>query len=304
MSRAGRSGAVLAACLLIGSAAFAAPSADDAKKAQDAFTRATKEFQSGDYRAAARDFEEAYRLKPHHDPLWNAARSWQRAGEGVRAANLYAKYLHEAPAGTKDRDTATAALGELAGKLGKILAHASGPTDLQIDGAPSEPDGVYVAPGEHVVSGTYEGKPVRKSVTLAAGQTLSVTLEPPPPPPVVVAPPPPSPEPAGFHLPWVVVAAGGVLTLAAGGVTVWSGLDSRARRDEFRAHYDDGTASQDELDEGKATQLRTNVMIGVTAGLAALTGVAALFVDWRGTNGASALSVQPSFGGVVVRYTR
>ncbi|MFO0741836.1 MAG: hypothetical protein U0270_38425 [Labilithrix sp.] len=293
-----------AVCMLLGSAAFAAPGDDDSKKAQDAFIRATREFGAGDFRAAAQDFEEAYRLKPHHDPLWNAARSWQRAGESVRAANLYARYLRLAPAGTKDRDTATSALTELSAKLGKITAHSSGPTELKVDDQPNDPDGLYVTPGEHVVSGLHEGKPVRKSVTLSAGQTLSVTLEPPPPPPtIVVAPPPARPErPPGFHLPWIVVAVGGALTLGAAGVTVWSGLDSRTKRNEFRDRYDDGTATQDELDDGKATQTRTNVLIGVTAGLAALTGISALFVDWGGSSKAS-LAVQPSLGGLVVRYT-
>lgn len=296
--------AALVACLLVGSAAFAAPSDDDSKKAQDFFSRATKEFQGADYRAAAQDFEEAYRLKPHDSPLWNAARSWQRAGEDVRAANLYVKYLREAPVGTKDRDTATAALAQLSAKLGKIVAHSSGPTDLKIDEAANDPDGVYVPPGEHTVSGTYRGKPIRKSVTVTAGQTLSVTLEPPPPPPPI-APPPPPPKPEGLHVPFLVFAAGGVLTLAAGGVMVWSGLDSKSKRDRYREDYNAGTATRDQLDAGNATQLRTNVLIGVTAGLGALTAASAFFVDWNGSTSKSrtGLSVQPTLGGLNIRYS-
>lgn len=296
--------AALAACLFFGAPASAAPSDEDSKKAQDFFARGTKEFQANDFRAAAQDFEEAYRLKPHHSPLWNAARSWQRAGEDVRAANLYLRYLREAPAGTKDRDTATAALGELGAKLGKIVLHASGPTALEVDERANDPDGVYVAPGEHTVSGTFEGKPVRKSITVAAGQTSSVMLEPPPPPPKA-APPPPAPKPEGFHVPLLVVVAGGVLTVAAGGVMVWSGLDSKSKRDEFRNKYDAGTATQDDLDAGKATQLRTNLLIGVTGGLALLTGVSALFVDWGGSkSSASGLFIRPTLGGIDVRYSR
>lgn len=302
--------AALTAWVLVGSTASAAPGDDDSKKAQDSFQRGTKEFSAGDYRAAAQDFEEAYRLKPHHSPLWNAARSWQRAGEAVRAANLYQKYLREAPTGTKDRDVATTELASLTTKLGRIVAHASGPIYLKVDEAAADTDGNFVPPGEHTVSGTYEGKPVRKAVTVEAGQTLSVTLEPPPPPPVEKPlPPPPPPKPEGFHLPWVVVAVGGVLTLGAGGVMIWSGLDSRSKRDDFRRRFNEGDASltQGDLDEGTSTQTRTNILIGVTAGLGALTGISALLVDWGGSKSGKTdkggLAVQPSFGGIVVRYT-
>lgn len=255
---------------------------DDAAGAQAQFTEGQKAFAAGDFRLAANAFEEAYRKKPHHAPLWNAARSWQRAGESVRAANLYVRYLREAPGGTKDRDVATQSLEQLATKLGKIVLVSAGPTDLKVDDAAADKDGNFVSPGEHVVSGKSAEGPVRKSVKVGEGQVLSVTLETPlPPPPKDPNPPPPK----GLRLPWTVVAAGGVVTLAAAGVTVWSGLDTNSNREAFdQKNSTPGAATQDDLEDGKGRQLRTNIFLGATIGLAVLTTVAAFFVDWRSSS--------------------
>jgi hypothetical protein len=259
----------------------------DKVTAQEHFAKAQSAFDKHDYRLAAKEFEEAYRAEPHHSPLWNAARSWARAGESVRAANLYVKYLREAPAGTKDRDTATQSLAELATKLGKIVVHGVNVINLRIDDAIADPDGVFVPPGEHTVSGSASsgGAEVRKSVKIGEGETRSVTLEPPkkddgapgPPPPPPLAPRPPE----SFHVPWFVPVIGGALTLAAGGLTVWSGLDTNSQRSKFDDDLKSNRATQTQIDDGKDAQLRTNIFLGVTAGLGILTGVSLLFVDWN-----------------------
>ncbi|MBX3227523.1 MAG: hypothetical protein KIT84_14300 [Labilithrix sp.] len=276
---------------------------DDKTTAHALFLAGQKAFHAGDYKTAGSIFEEAYRKKPHHDALWNAASAWNRAGEDVRAANLYAKYLREAPTSAQDRKAAGAALGTLTSKLGKVVVHAPALSDVKVDETPSDPDGLFVAPGEHVVSGRSGDVPVKKTVTLAAGQTLEVTLEPPPPPPKKPepAPPPPPRKEERFHLPWVVVAIGGALAITGGGVTLWSGLDSSTKRERFRDRVDSREATKQELDDGRATQFRTNILLGATIGVTALTGVAALFVDWGGTK-SGGLFVRPALGHVTVGY--
>lgn len=253
---------------------------DDAAAAKVQFEEGEKAFAAGDFRLAGNAFEEAYRRKPHHAPLWNAARSWFRAGESVRAANLYVRYLREAPAGSKDRDVATQNLTQLAAKLGKIVLVSAGPKDLKVDDATADKDGNFVPPGEHVVSGTGPQGTVRKSVKVTEGQTLSVTLENPPPPPkdpVIIV------EQRSVRLPWAVVAVGGGLTLAGAGLTIWSGIDTNKGREEFdQKNATPGAATQEDLDDGKSRQLRTNIFLGVTIGLAVLTTAAAFFVDWKG----------------------
>lgn len=303
---------VLAAGLASSPPASAQTAKRDDGPAAKQFEEGQRAFEAGDYRRAAAAFESAYRLKPHHAPLWNAGRSWDKAGDAVNAANFYSRFLAAAPAGARERDQATERLRDIAQKVGRLDIQVSDPKSVKLDGELPAATSVYVAPGDHVVEGNApSGEAVRRTVTVGAGQVLSVALEsapvaPPPPPTRVAAPEPTRPtgeEPSrGFHLPWPVVVVGGALTVVAGGLATWSGLSTLSQRDAF-----DSTPSQDKLDDGKSAQLRTNVLIGTTVGLAVLTGVAAIFVDWRGstsTTGAQASPSQPrrSIGGRAPRF--
>jgi hypothetical protein len=276
------SAAGLLTVLALARGAAAAPT-EAARRAAREFVEGQKAFQSGDYVRAAESFEAAYRDKPHHSPLWNAARSWQRAGEDIRAANLYARYLREAPADAPDRDQATVSLKELTAKVGRVEIHtAPGIDKPRLDGKDADQPVVYVAPGEHVAEGMNGARPVRKVVRVSAGQTVSVTIAeeaPPPPKVVIVQAPPPAEEPRGVRvLPPVVAIVGGALAVVGGGLTVASGLDTVSKK---RAFLDDPT--QPKLDDAFSSQTRTNVLLGTTIGVAVVSGVVALvFTDWKG----------------------
>jgi hypothetical protein len=267
------------AWLLVVSVAHASPKVD--RDAARQFAEGTRAFKAGDYRRAGESFEAAYATKPHHAPLWNGARSWHRAGELVHAANLYEQYLREAPPDAPDRDNATAALREVSQRTGRVELHAaSGVRRPRIDGKEVVEPVLHVAPGEHVAEGDSDAGPLRKTFDVGAGARVSVTLTP---APAAVSevpprpPPPAAPEPSS-GLPPVVVLAGGVLTVAGGALTAWSGLDTVSQRDAFL-----GDPTQSRLDDAFSSQTRTNVLLGTTIGVAAITGVIAIFfTDWRG----------------------
>jgi hypothetical protein len=289
--------AVLLYALLATGGARAQDADEDRAAAQRDFAEGKRAFEAKDYRHAAEAFESAYKRKPHHAPLWNAARAWARAGENVRAANLYTRFLKEAPPDSKDRNTAQAALAELAPKLGRLEIHSAGLTDVAIDGVPLQDSSVYVTPGSHLVEAKHEGKPApQPRVTVEAGQTMSVTLvvpsakvEPPPPPPPKPEIPDTAPSGPGWSPTVFYVAAG--LTVIAGGVAIWSGIDTLNERSAF-----DQNPTQDSLDRGKDKQLRTNVLIGVTAGLGLFSTISALWlVDWKGND--RSVKVGMSFAG-------
>ena len=74
-----------------------------------------------------------------------------------------------------------------------------------------------------------------------------------------------------------MVVAGGAVTAGLLAMTVWSGLDTVAFKERF-----DQEQSRDNLDKGNSKQLRTNILIGATAGAAALTTITAVFLlDWK-----------------------
>lgn len=270
---------VAALTLVVGLDSWAASAlaADEGDKraAQEQFQEGQRAFAAGDFRRAAAAFEEAYRKKPHHSPLWNAARSWQKAGESTRAANRYSRYLREAPPNAPDRDQATTALAQLATKVGLIVVLREGAENVRVDAVPLDGDSIYVAPGEHVVEGTFSGAPSKRVINIEAGSQLSVALERPAPTPTETRPAVVVVEERS-GIPWTAVLVGGALTVFAGGFTIWSGIDTNAKRADF-----DEAPSQEKLDDGRSRQLRTNIALGATVGLAVLTATAALFVDWK-----------------------
>ncbi len=92
-----------------------------------------------------------------------------------------------------------------------------------------------------------------------------------------------------------MIGVGAGVTVGVAGVLLWSGLDTLKARDAYvtspsEAGYVDGTGRE----------LRTNVLIGVTAALGAATVVGALFfTDWSGRRSNRSVSVTfgPSAGG-------
>lgn len=283
---------VLGAALLL-SAVASAPmafaqtrstaTAEERKLAAKDFAEGDRQFKEGDYRGAALSYERAYHRVPHHSALWNAARSWHRAGELAKAANLYAQYLREAPLNARDRNNAQKALNELSNKLARLEIHASDVTDVKVDGTPITATSLFVTPGEHVVEGqTKNGSTVRQPQTVQAGDVVSVALVPPPPapsppPPAAEATPPPAPPRATHGWSPIVVYFEGAVTLALTGITIWSGLDTLQQKYAF-----DRNPTQDNLDVGKQKETRTNLLIGASAAAGAITALTALFlVDWH-----------------------
>jgi hypothetical protein len=129
-----------------------------------------------------------------------------------------------------------------------------------------------------VLEGSQSGHVSREQPTAVAGSAMSVVLvaheeAPPQPKPVPIAP---EPEKRAGWSP-IVVAVGGGLTAVAGGLLIWSGIDTMNQRSTFNAN-----PTQANLDTGRSDETRTNVFVGVTAGVGLITAIVAIFlVDWK-----------------------
>lgn len=96
---------------------------------------------------------------------------------------------------------------------------------------------------------------------------------PPPPPAFVATPaPPPPPAPSPLQSKWTFIGAAAA-TAVAGGLALWSGLDTLSARDRYVA---DPTAER--YQDGVSREKRTNWLIGGTAVLGAATLGLGLFV--------------------------
>ncbi len=164
-----------------------------------------------------------------------------------------------------------------------------------VHGSAAKQRTLFLAPGKHALrAGFSEGRTESKSIDAVAGGSGILSFSGPSSDqdePVAAVEPEPKPEqPAepdtkekssGWSptVVWIGVGA----TVVAGGVTLWSGLDTvnNPGADKVKAECAKGDTSCALYEEGRSKQTRTNVLIGVTGGLALATGlVAALAVDW------------------------
>jgi tetratricopeptide (TPR) repeat protein len=277
-----------------------APTDEDRRIAHEQYEQGKAAFEAHDYLQAARLFLAAYARAPHHDPLWNAARSYELAGEKVRAANLYTLYLELAPMDARDRARATETRKELADVLGRldIQGHAK---DVTVDDQPASTMTVFVDPGQHIVRGKIGGQPVETVVTVSAGAALSVALQAPasalavapPPPPAQIAEAPSHRKP----LPPVVFYIGAGLTAVATGLTIASGVDTLNAKSAY-----DTTGNPSLIPDGQSKQDRTNALFWTTLGLGVTTAaLGILLVDWGHSKGVRAAITPGSafIGGVL-----
>ncbi len=282
------------ALLSIALMAIASPVTAQERPADAATVRAaSKKFQdgerayrAGDFTLAGDLFEGAYALSPHADALWNAARAWHHAGEKARAANLYSRFLHEAPPNAPDRNSATSALVQLSRQLGKIELQRSTFDAVKVDDHGIDADVLYVVPGRHEVVLQQGEERDTQSVVATAGGVISVAFHK---TPVAAAPAVSAPveTPRGWSPTIVWIGAG--LTVAAAGFSIWSGIDTLNARADFQA-----APSKDGFDSGKHKQLRTNIGWVVTGSLAALTAMTAfVLVDWKSPSARASLSAGP-----------
>ena len=273
---------------------------------QKATAAATKKL----FRAAAELYESSYKHVPDPKTLLNAAGAWQKNGDYAKAANAYARFLKEAPEKAPQRDKAKKELDALGGKLGQLGIKAEGASLVSVDGEaidlPPVPI-VYVSPGAHELEARFGQKKVAQSASAPAGALTSVVLAlpaeaRPPPPAVVVAPAPAKPVAAPERakpLPPLVVYIGAGATVIAGGLTVLSALDTTSQKTTF-----DAAPTQDNLDSGNAKQLRTNILLAVTGGLAVFTVAFAVFlVDWKGKSTEPSVKVGAGPGSLVMLGT-
>ena len=110
-------------------------------------------------------------------------------------------------------------------------------------------------------------------------------------------PTPDAPKESSKPLPPVVFFVAGGLTLVAGGATVWSGIDTINNPGQDAVRRD--CVGQDEscptYQKGRDAQLRTNVLIGATAGLGVVTAVIGVFFTrWGGDATAKKTGAAPT----------
>jgi hypothetical protein len=299
----------------------APPSVQQIRSAAIEYDAGRRAFVDKDYDGAAAHFENAFHDAPSAEAIRNAIRARRRAGQLARAATLAElasqNYPKDAPTGVVVRET----LAESSSKLHKITLLCTPECGAAADGrAISVSDATqtvfFLEPGSHDLVVSWSGDRTRSQKFLArAGGHDELSLEAPPmqiPPPAVVAPAPvvvpqtvgqpPAdavvPEKTRPLPPWVFLT-GAALTAGGAAFTIWSGIDAENNPgpDAVKTMCTGKGPSCPAYQSGLSAQLRTNVAIGVTGGVAlGTTIVGVFFTQWsKPKPKTAALGLEPSF---------
>lgn len=247
-------GATLALC------AFSIALAPSPSRAQDAsttdsldsaaralFEDGRRAFESGDFETALSRFQQAYDISHRTPLLWNLATTLDRLRRDEEALAMFEQYLAAAP----EAANRTEVLGRI-----RVLREA-------VEARRAE-----TAAREAEARRLEEERRALEAARLAGG---SGTTD--------------APASGGGITPVVFIVGAG-LTAVAGGILIWSGIDTLTANDNYvlAAGLPDATVGLVEplYNSAVEAQLRTNVLVGVTAALAATTVILAIFTDWDG----------------------
>lgn len=289
-------------------AALPRPALADVTAAARAFARGQAAQLDGDYAVAAEHYELAFSLQPSKEALRSAARMQMSAKNFARAATHAQSLLDLFGEDAPSTELARSILDEVAPGLAKYEVSCSSECGLSVDQRayfvePARSHRLYLKPGRVVLEAHFSGgRTASRVVTTAAGETARVEL-------VVPALPPASPAPAAVPVaaprgspatdaasasdapsgvPAVVPWLTGAATVACGGLTLWAGLDTRSKHQDYVEH-----PTQAQWESGVARQRLTNVLAASTAALGVATITLAFFV--RGSS-KSNVGVTPTLG--------
>jgi hypothetical protein len=285
----------------------AEPTPAQVRAAAEAFDRGREAYKAEEYVEAAEQFEKADNSAPSSAALELAVRARDKAGEIDRAATLLALALKRHPGESNLLKLATDLDRRVKADLYMLTATCDTPCDLTVGGkivhGPADTQRtLFVQPGTIMIrAGWADNRSDSKQVeaekggqgevsfvtpATPAGEAIAKEAEPVTPPPV--DPAATRDEGAGKKSggwPPAIFFVGAGLTAVAGGVTIWSGVDTvnNPGADKVKEECGDQGESCALYQEGLSKQRRTNILLGVTAGVGVATILIGVFAtDWSG----------------------
>lgn len=278
-----------------------APSAERIRSAAAEYDAGRRAFIEKKFSEAATHFENAYHDAPRAEALRNAIRARREAKQYARAATLAALAQDVYPSDETTMVVVRDTLAEAAPKLHRLIVQCQPACGIVVDGRAITQDDapkttLFLEPGVHAVVVSFgEAGARQERVTAKAGGHQELELVPPPPAPPPAEPevqepirPAPTAADAGprrtkpFGPAVFIVGAG--LTAVGAALTTVSGIDTlnSPGQDRVRAECAGQGEACSLYQEGRDAQLRTNVLLGVTAGVAVITAAVGLFLtDWK-----------------------
>lgn len=305
--------ALLGASVLTASRVQAQDEVQRRREASQAYDRATILLDRGYYGQAGRWFMTAYRLVPARVALIQGVRSYQQAGDLLRAGTLALLLRDEYGADATAISLADQVIHEASVRYHRIEVNCGGCT-VQVNERLIDGHGLFVEAGRtHQLVFYWGNRQATQEVSGVAGEVSELEIEAPPDVEVdddtlaggegaraTVETRPP------LHR--AAFITGAVLTAVGVGATIFSVVDMYNGVDAYEAQAglytdrftacNDGTLTGDDcssealaaleasaqslLDDGQAREVRSTALLYSTVGIAAVTTIFAIYTDWNG----------------------
>ena len=287
-----------------------APSVEEVKAAESDFNKGREAYKAGNYDEAAEYFESADGHAPNERVIELAINARDKAGHLDRAATSAELALELYPNAQRIKKVAVPIVERAKAELFTVIVSCDEACNLLdgsriVHGEAATRRVVFLTPGDHEIRASWsEGRVTSQQVSGKTGDTSNLEFKAPPIPkkpesdvaPTVVAPSGPDRAEEKPHgMPPIVFWSGVGATAVLGGVTIWSGIDTNKNPgpDAVRAACNASGAStigssaytecHDLYDQGKAHELRTNILIAATSVVGAATAViGGFFTNWSG----------------------
>lgn len=308
------------ACVLMGlpGDAVAGPDPAKLKAASESFEAGAKAFGAEKFEEAAAHFEAADAAAPSSKAVRLAIKARDKAGQASRAATLAALAKERYPDDAETKKVADKALNDLGLKLHRVEVTCASPCLLAVGSriVHGEAAGrwvVFLDPGKTTIGASFTSgvTATDQTVNATAGGSSSVRFTPAAEKGTggdsVVAPPtggagaggdssaggeggeggvgtgePEEPTKKEWRIHPAFFFVGLAITAGAGATTIWSGIDTinNPGTDAVR----EGCAGQGEecqlYKDAQAKEVRTNALIGATAGAGAITVILGAVAKW------------------------
>ena len=276
-------GSTLLVVALVTIAPRVAFAADVEEEAAAAYDRGASAYDRSDFVTAATELARADELAPNDVTLELALNAAARNTDAVAAMKLVERADKRAHPSKRLMSAADVVRKRFASSVGRINVACTGEPacEAAFDDAPLEVNrATLVAAGKHRVTITRAGSRETHDVVIDGGKTVELLAT------VSAASPARSPTapgdarrddaPRGISPVWFWVGAG--VTVAVGGATVLSALDTASTHDDFAADR----SNVDLSNEGQSAERRTIILGAVTGVLAVATAIVGVgLVDWN-----------------------
>ena len=271
--------AIALSVVLLATRADADPEGDRAR-AREAFDRGAAAHRRGDHAAAARELSRADAIVPNAVTLETALGSALAADDAVLGMELCAR-SERGPASPSLAALVVRARSRFAPRVGRARITCPGATTCaaSIDGAAVETGRpVFLRVGRQIVVVQRDDRSEPRSIEITPGGMIEIVV-----PSVSGASVPgviAAEAPEGISKGWFIAALSAAAV--AGGVTIGLGVDAANKHDRFVSAGCPGPVHGDcaaLVDAGRAAEVRTNIMLGVTGAIgvaAAVVGVVTL----------------------------